>query len=1125
MGLVTIEHDGAGTRQLSSPQTQVAFARMTLERVEGTGRDQLADTIWPEGLPDTWASALRSVVSRVRAFVTFPDTPDGTPVIAQGGRYLLRLPPACRVDIECAEQEAGEAASAYESGSFTDARRLATSAVSCLRRPFLPEHEGEWAAGLRQHIEETLVSALETASLAAAALRDEHNALKFADDAVRRAPLRESAHRCRMTAHIAAGNRAEALRSYHELRRTLAEELGIDPAPETQAAFVTLLGSPAAAATRPAAPGLSRSGARGAAPFVGRRAELARLAEAWSQAEHGDSQLVLITGESGVGKTRLATEATRRVALSGGLVLFGQCDRGSVVPYQPFVQALSGYLAATPESSLPELGPATRETLLGSPGRVAGELSAAKRGELLLGLTDLFVRVAAQQPVFFVLDDLDVADEDTLMVLRHVFRRRSEISLLLVATAGEAAQRSGRLAADLHDIDRSGWLNRLPLRGMGEMEVQALVNQVVPGPCLVEVPAPAQLIAETAGNAYLLLELVRWHCENDGDGDGFSSAISEYASARLLALDPAPRQLLRIASAAGDRFELDLTAEAAELDEAQAVDALDVLVADGLVAEVVTKVQGYQQVHEYRFVHDVLRLAIYRQFSEARRRWLHTRMADAIELRRAGDLTRYSQTLADHRAAGASPHGDQRAVRWGWRAAARATHAGAPGEAVRLHRQALDHVPSGEHSLRAEALTNLGLAQLAAGHDGSEQTLLDGAIQALHTGQLHVAAQAVLGLGDAVSSRPRLRGEAGALIDMLVRTPDLRSTVDDVTLGRLLARQSTLGGRVSAGPLASAAIGALSGRLREMDGPDLLQSRLTLAEEMLVLAGATEDVGAQLVAAHHRAMAAEMAGDSPGRKDALASLATLAAAVAEDASELLGDALLVDHAVAVAVTQGRFTDAVATTKLAGAVAPGAGHGIAPAPGSLAARQMLVAGWLRRSPWPAAGDNSERFEAAEWSLSALVGGDRGRPHLTLRALATGAEPLPSGDEWAHAVGLLALGAVELGDPTTADALRTLLAPYAELTCGVGYRTFVGPASFHLGRLAVVTGEWDEAERHLTAALTRLADRQARPWLALTQLALARALDGRSRGTDRRGADMLRLEANTTLAQLGLRQRPA
>src|SRR6201999_1889266 len=98
-------------------------------------------------------------------------------------------------------------------------------------------------------------------------------------------------------------------------------------------------------------------------------------------------------------------------------------------------------------------------------------------------------------------------------------------------------------------------------------------------------------------------------------------------------------------------------------------------------------------------------------------------------------------------------------------------------------------------------------------------------------------------------------------------------------------------------------------------------------------------------------------------------------------------------------------------------------------------QMLVAGWLRRSPWPAPGDHAGRFESAERSLSALVGGDRGRPHLTLRALATGAEPLPSGDEWAHAVGLLALGAVELGDPTTADALRTLLAPYTELTCGV------------------------------------------------------------------------------------------
>ena len=92
VGLVTIEHDGTAPQHLSSAQAQVAFARLILRRTSGTSRDQLADTVWPEGLPDTWASALRSVVSRVRAYVTDPQQkPGGTPLIAQSGRRVLAV--------------------------------------------------------------------------------------------------------------------------------------------------------------------------------------------------------------------------------------------------------------------------------------------------------------------------------------------------------------------------------------------------------------------------------------------------------------------------------------------------------------------------------------------------------------------------------------------------------------------------------------------------------------------------------------------------------------------------------------------------------------------------------------------------------------------------------------------------------------------------------------------------------------------------------------------------------------------------------------------------------------------------------------------------------------------------
>jgi hypothetical protein len=308
-------------------------------------------------------------------------------------------------------------------------------------------------------------------------------------------------------------------------------------------------------------------------------------------------------------------------------------------------------------------------------------------------------------------------------------------------------------------------------------------------------------------------------------------------------------------------------------------------------------------------------------------------------------------------------------------------------------------------------------------------------------------------------------------------------------------------------------------------GPEAVTSRHTLAGELLEVATAVDDVDARIVAAHHQAMAAELRGDLAARQQALAGLVSAA-----HGASPLGDALLLDHAVAMAVTQGRFTDAALTARLArtgrgrSGGAGGAVDGwtaISPTPGSLAERQLLVAGLLRASLWPAAAETG--LEAAERSLLTLAGGSRGRAHLTVRAYATGAESLPADDEWPHLMGVLALGAVELGDRTTAEALRTRLAPHTGMVCGVGYRTFAGPVSFHLGRLAVVVGDWDEAENQLTSAVAWLDEREAWPWAALAKQSLARALAGRARTGDRDSAQALLAEANEALANTGLRHR--
>ena len=152
-----------------------------------------------------------------------------------------------------------------------------------------------------------------------------------------------------------------------------------------------------------------------------------------------------------------------------------------------------------------------------------------------------------------------------------------------------------------------------------------------------------------------------------------------------------------------------------------------------------------------------------------------------------------------------------------------------------------------------------------------------------------------------------------------------------------------------------------------------------------------------------------------------------------------------------------------------------------------------------------------FAPAERGCSvALATGDRGRARIVVRELISGAVPLPTGDAWLHAIGLLSLAALDVGDGSIAVDLYRLLGPYPTLTCGIGYRSFVGPAALHLGCLAAMAREWADAERHLASALAQLTPRDPNRG-SLNQHTLARVLEGRGRSSDRNSIDALRAEA--------------
>ncbi len=1049
---------------------RIVLAALVLADGAPVPRDELAARVWPERMPRTWASALRTHVSRVRALLA-PVLGAGETVVAGEAGYQLVLPDGVEADVDLRRAEAALAAARERlEGDPGAALRLAVGAADAIRAPFLPGHPGPWAEAVRAHVEDVAVGALELASEAAAALGDGIRAIALADDAVRRSPLRESAHRRLMTALGATGNRAEALRTYQRLRRVLADELGVDPSPETEAAYLDLLGPapprPAAGGGVPAGPG---GPARGPAtvPFVGRRAELAALSEAWSQAAGGARHLVVVTGEAGIGKSRLATEAARRVHEDGGLVLFGRCDEDAIVPYQPFAEALDALVAATPPEELP-LDDEARAELAAVLPSLAGPRrpGAPDRARLFAAVTDLVGAVAKERPLLLVLDDLQWADDDTLLLLRHLLRRAGAAPVLVVAISRDHdVAPDHALAGVVQSLDRDGWVRRLPLRGLAEDEVQALLRHVL-GEGDHRATA-RRLVRETAGNPYMITELAR-----AGAGGAIPPGLHELVGLRLAALDEPAAELLRAGAVAGAAFDLDIAADAAGLDHESMLDAADAALASGLVAE--------ETPDRYRFTHDVVRRALVAQLSGARRRWLHGRTADAIERRRADDLDAHVAVLAHHSAAGARPGGDLRAVRWSRRAAALALRRSAPAEAARLCRQALVHLPADRDGERADITTDLGVALLAGGEPAGIDSLREGATLARAAGRSDVLQRAALALADAAEDRPELRAAATDLVtDALATAAPATDGDGAVTHARLLVRSIRLGATPGdAGTARAAADGAatLHRHIGALAAPEQVDERLRLVGELAELAVASGDARLRVRAAHERAMAAATTGDEVALRTALAAMEADG-----DPDDGWVAGLRAERRVAELTVDGRLEEARAALD---APRPAG----APDDAELVARrQRGVIDWL-----------SGRASARE-----LAAGDAGGPADL------------------HALALRALAAVEEGAGAAAAAVRARLAPFADLVCGMGYRTFVGAAGFHLGRLAAAEGDLAEAERHLHAALRVHSAWRARPWVALTQSALADVLEARGRPSDREWIAGLRAEARWVAERLGLR----
>jgi DNA-binding CsgD family transcriptional regulator len=886
-------------------------------------------------------------------------------------------------------------------------------------------------------------------------------------------------------------------------------------------------------------------------PFVGRATELAALRALLPWDENDGRRIVLVGGEPGSGKTRLAREFAVGAAADGAAVLHGACDPEVRSPYGPFVEALDQLVrvidAAELRAALGTAGGELTRILPDLPARV-GDLAPpvtadpdTERHRLHTAVTDLLAGVSSRRPVLLVLEDGHWADAPTLLLLRHLARAAGHARLLVLATFRDTEVELPELSAALADLRRSEGVVRLRLAGLTGDEVTEFVRRASGADTGAALPELARTISDlTEGHPFLVCELWRTLVETEAvelvDGAvrvtrpltdlGTPESVREVVSQRLSRLAPETTDFLELMATAGAEFELAVVRRAVTLGDAELVRVLEEAVGSGMIEEL----PGGSL--SYRFTHELVRRALYARLGAVQRADLHLRVGEALE--RGDDRTgRVLADLAYHFAAAAPLDGAGRAVEYNVRAADAAMSALAYDEAAARLRTALDLRPEPVPE-RAELFLALGTASHRAGKVlDALDAFQEAAALARELGSAELLAGAAIGYEEACW-RPGM-ADAGAveLLEEAVATlPEEGSTLRAGLLSGLARALDFQGDHGRASDARAVAIAMA----RTFEDPTALAtvlmraywSRSSSLEDVLDMLTEARDLGEQLGNTEIRAEAIAW------RVPAFVALCDLDAArrevsllreTAEQTAQPFMLHVAEHYGSAIALGDGRLRDADAMAErshewsrlLTGRDASGV-HGIQMF--SLRREQgrlselvplvELLAGTAsREGPW----------RPGLVSLLVELGMEAEARRELARITGHGLDPFRE-SLWLASLTYLTDGCAALRDEAVATLVYPELEPLGGANVMIGHLVaHYGAADRYLGMLAATMGEHERAEEHFERALELNRRMGAGTWLAHTLYEYARLLLAQPGGGKRR-AELLLGEAATLTQRIGM-----
>ncbi|MCB0208894.1 MAG: AAA family ATPase [Anaerolineae bacterium] len=658
---------------------------LAVERTTQT-REQVMTLLWPDSLPQAARKNLRNTLWDIGK--TFDEE------VVEVDGDTLRLAESVWVDLRPFEDTPLTADSA-------NIERL-EEAVALYRAPLAdglsvldaPDFE-LWLTTQQQRVGRHYLRLLDILIAAHRKTANWQGVITFAEQALAYDNLQEPMHQALMEAQAHLGERAKAVRQYDMLRAILEQELGVPPLPETESLRSAILNghiqaNPQSIATNSQRP--TRKVAPTGSPFVGREAEQAALDEALQMATAGQARIVLLTGELGIGKSRLWQQWSATLPDSLTTLETRCLDNTQSLPFAPLTRLFSHSVCiqhfSQPNAPISPIWLAELTRLLPEIKELRPDLPepsdlppTEERGRLLEAFIQILRSLNGQTTILFI-DDLHWADQATLDWLVYLLDRLRNESLLVVATY-RVADAPAQLVHTVANWKREGQVHHLPLERLTLTEATQLINALGGNPALVE-----QLYTKSAGNPYFLIEL------NRAGPEDTPSALADLIRARFDRLSGATQQVLQAAAILEAEFDFETLRRTSGRGEEETLNALD----DLLEAIVLTEVRGV-----YEFSHPLVAVVMREGLSAARRQFLHRRAGEALEAAHSTNVPAVAGQIAAHYAAANMP---APAARYAKMAGDHAMSLVAFTEAAMFYRQAysLDPAPTRQMDL-AEALS------------------------------------------------------------------------------------------------------------------------------------------------------------------------------------------------------------------------------------------------------------------------------------------------------------------------------------------------------------------------------------------------------------------------------------